>query len=246
VPINIRSLFKQGGANINDMMTTVVFILALISLLFAIIVILWLSLVSKHLSKLGKRVLEFEDIERIMKAAEQTVSFESRITDCESKAYESQHQLVEHGTRLSEVIADLDKISEKIASFELCFDEFENKVSANLNKLLELEVNVNELTTKLKSVEGVVNNNNADHAESYQSINVLIDKIKIIEKFQTIFEKTHSIIQAAFTDMSARTPPIRGLGISSETDKPEELSLLPEEGQKETEDQETSEIEIYH
>ena len=228
------------------MMTTVLVILALKSLLFAMIVILWLSFISKNLSKLSKRVLESEDTERIMKAAEQTVSFESRITDCERRAYESQHQLVENGTRLSEVIADLDKVSKKIASFELCFDKYENNVSAKLNKLLELEIKVNELATKLKSTEGAASNHYVDHAEADQSINALTDKIKILEEFQTIFEKTHSIIQTAFTDMLARTTSIRGLGISSETAKLEEISLLPEEGQKETEDQETSEIEIYH
>jgi len=229
-----------------DMMTIAFFVLILISLVFALIALVWLSIVSKHLSALGKRILESEDTGRIIEAADKTVSFESRITDCQSKADESQNQLMEHRTRLSEVIdkleaaeqildrhtADLAKISEKRASFKLHFDEFESNVSDKLNNLMELETKVNDLATKLKSVEGSVNDNKAGLAGADRSVNALTDKIETLEKFQTIVEKTHSIIQAAFADIRASTNPEEGLRISSETIKQEE-ALQASEGEQE-------------
>jgi len=237
-----------------DTITIALFVLALISLVMAVVAIGWLSIVSKHLSGLGKRVLESEDIGRIIEAADKTVSFESRMTGCESKADESQNQLVEHQTKLSELAAklgaaeqmmdrhtaDLAKTSEKMASFELRFDEFENNVGDKLNKLLEYETKVNELATKLESVEEMVNNNGAGLAEADRSIKTLTDKIENLEEFQTATEKTHSLIQAAFTDMRASTPPEEGLGITSETAEPEETSQGPKDVQEEAGDQKTS------
>jgi len=239
--------------------TIALFVLALISFAFTIIAIVWLSIVNKHLSALGKRVLESEDIERVIQAADKAVSFESRITGCESKADESQNQLAEFQTRLSEITAKLDvtgqtmdqytsdlaKVSEKMASFELRFDQFENKVNDKLNKLLELETQVNDLVTRLKSVEGMVNNNKTLLAGIDQSVKALTDKIEVIEKFRTIVEKTHSIIQAAFIDMRAGTSPEKALRVSSEITKPEEASRLSQDEQEAT-DQETPETGIYH
>ena len=243
-----------------DTMTIALFVLALISFVFAIIAIVWLSMVSKHLSALGKRVLESEDIERVIQAADKTVSFESRINGCEGKTDESHNQLVELQTRLSEITARLDatgqtadkytadlaKISEKMASFELRWDEFGNNVKDKLNKLSELETKVNENVTKLKSVEGMVNNNKTGLAGIDQSVNTLIDKIENLEKFRTIVEKTHSIIQAAFIDMRAGTSPEKELVVSSETDKQEDGPRWSRDEQEEAADQETSETESYH
>jgi len=242
-----------------DSITIALFVLALITFIFAIIAIVWLSIVSKHLSALGKRVLESEDIERVIHAADKTVSFGSRIAGLESKADESQSQLVELQTRHSEITTKLDvtgqtmdkytsdlaKISEKMASFELRYDEFENNINNKLDKLLGLETQVNDLVTKLKSVEGMVNDNKTGLAGIDQSVKVLTDKIEVLEKFRTIVEKTHSIIQAAFIDMRAGTSPEKGLGVSSEITKPEEASRLSQDEQEAT-NQETIETEAYH
>ena len=237
-----------------DTMTIALFVLALISLVVASVAIGWLSLVSKHLSVLGKRVLESQDIGRVIQAADKAASFESRMTGCEGRADESQSQLAEHETKLSELIAkqeaagqmmdrhtaDLAKASEKMASFELRFGEFENKVGEKLNQLLELETEVNELASRLKSVEGMVNNNRSGLAEADQSIKALTDKIESLEKFQTTTEKTHSLIQAAFTDMRESMSPDEGQGIISEIPEPEGTSQGPGDGQEEVEDQKTS------
>ena len=242
-----------------DSMTVALFVLALISFVFAIIALVWLSIASKHLSALGKRVLESEDIERVIRAADKIVSFESRITGCESKADESQNQFAELQTQLIEITtkldvtgqtmdnyaADLTKISEKMASFELRYDEFGNNINDKLNKLLELETKVNELVTKLKSVEGMVNNNKTGLAGIEQSVNALTDKIQILEKFRTIVEKTHSIIQAAFINMRASSSSEKGLGVSSETANPEEASRWSHDEHEEATDQETSETGTY-
>ena len=239
-----------------DMITIALFVLALISLVAAAVAIGWLSIVSKHLSALGKRVLESEDIGRIIQAADKTASFESRMTGCQSKADESQNQLAELQTRLSELAskqgpveqmidrhtADLAKASDKTASFELRFDEFENNVREKLNQLLELGTKVNELASKLESIEEIVNNNGSGLAEADRSIKALTDKIESLEKFRTATEKTHNLIQAAFTDMRASMPPEEGLGITSETAEPEETSHGPEDVHEEAKDQKTSEM----
>jgi len=106
-----------------DSMTMALFVLALISFIFAISAIFWISIVSRHLSalKAGK----------VNQASEKTASLESRITGCQKKADENRNQLVELQTRLNQVIAKLEiveqtldnytaylaKVSEKMASF---------------------------------------------------------------------------------------------------------------------------------
>jgi chromosome segregation ATPase len=113
-----------------DSMTIALFVLALISFIFAIIAIFWLSIVSRHLSalKAGK----------VTQAADKTTSLESRITGCQKKADENRNHLAELQTRLNQVIAKLEiaeqtvdnctayiaKVSEKMASFEHHFDKF--------------------------------------------------------------------------------------------------------------------------
>lgn len=237
-----------------DMITIALFVLALISVVVAVVAIGWLSIISSRLSTLGKKVLASEDIGRIIQAADKTESFESRMTGCQSKANESQNQLAEHDTKLSELAAkqgaseqmmdrhtaDIAMASEKTASFELRFDEFKNNIGDKLNKLLEYETKINELATKLGSIEGKVNNNGAGLVEADRSIKALTDKIESLEKFQTTTEKTHSLIQAAFTDTRVSMPPEEALSITAETAKLEETSQEPEDGQEEAEDQKTS------
>ena len=240
--------------------TIALFVLALISFSFAIIAIVWLSKVSKHLSALGKRVLESGDIERVIRAADKAISFGSRMSGLESKADKSKSQLAELQARLSEITAKLDvtgqtmdkyssdlaKISEKMASFELRYDEFGNKINDKLDKLSELQTQVNDLVTKLKSVEGIVNNNKTGLAGIDQSVNALTDKIEVIEKFRIIVEKTHSIIQAAFIDMRASATDENDPGVSSEITKPQEASRLSQDEQEEAADQQISEAKAYH
>ena len=197
---------------------TIVF-LALLALAVAVVAIGWLLRLSKHLSELGRRVLESEDIGRIKEAAKKTESFESRMAGCEHKADESQNQLAEHKTKLSELAAKLEASEQKMASFEVRFDE---------------------LTTKLESVEQMANKNEASLAEAIPSIKALADEIQSLQKFQTATEKAHSLIQAAFTDMQASIPPEESLGTTPETAKLEETSQEPEEWQEEAEGQKTS------
>lgn len=197
---------------------TIVF-LALLALAVAVVAIGWLLRVSKHLSELGRRVLESQDIGRIKEAANKTESFESRMAGCEHKADESQNQLAEHKTKLSELAATMGASEQKMASFEARFDE---------------------LAAKLESVEQMANKNEAGLAEAIPSIKALADEIQTLQKFQTATEKARSLILAAFTDMRASMPPEESLGTTPETAKPEEASQETEEWQEETEDQKMS------
>ncbi|MGB2861705.1 MAG: hypothetical protein WBC05_00135 [Sedimentisphaerales bacterium] len=197
---------------------TIVF-LALLALAVAVVAIGWLLRVSKHLSELGRRVLESQDIGRIKEAANKTESFESRMAGCEHKADESQNQLAEHKTKLSELAATMGASEQKMASFEARFDE---------------------LAAKLESVEQMANKNEAGLAEAIPSIKALADEIQTLQKFQTATEKARSLILAAFTDMRASMPPEESLGTTPETAKPEEASQEPEEWQEEAEDQKMS------
>lgn len=199
--------------------TTIALFLALIALASAVVSIKWLLRVNKHLSELGMRVLESQDIGRIKEAANKTESFESRMAGCEQKADESQNQLGEHKTKLSGLVAKLEASEQKMASFEVRFDK---------------------LATRLGSVEQMANTNEASLAEAIPSIKDLADEIQTLQKFQTATEKAHSLIQAAFTDMQASIPPEESLVTTSETAKPEETSQEPEEWQEETEKQKIS------
>jgi chromosome segregation ATPase len=229
--------------------------MAILSLVAAVVAIGGLSRVRKHLSALGKRVLESEDVGRILQAAEKTASFESRMTGCEIKANESQKKLSEHETKLSELItkqgsteqrmnghsSDLAKTSEKTAFFEARFGEFEKNVGDKLNQLLELETKANEFLARLESIEQTANRNEAGLAQADQGIKAVRDEIEILQKFQTATEKTHSLIQAAFADMGASMSPDEGQGITPEITEPEQISNGPEDVHQEAEDQKAPE-----
>jgi chromosome segregation ATPase len=216
------------------------FALALISFALATISILWLFKVRRHLSTLGKVVFEFEDVGRTIPATAKTESFESRIAGCESKADESQNKLAEYETTIDEIASkvrqveaiikthavDLANTSEKIASIEHRSDDFENNIGDKLNQ--------------------TANKNEADLAEVITSVNALKDKIENLEKFRTIVQKTHTIIQAAFADMRTGASAEKRLGVLSQTAKPEEATRWSQDEQQEAMDQETSETEAYH
>jgi chromosome segregation ATPase len=236
-----------------DMITIALFILAFASLVVAAIAIGWLSMVSKHLSDLGKRVLESEDVGKVIQAADNTASFESRISDCEKNNNESQNQLAEHETKLNEVAdkqvavqqiinrhaSDLANTSEKLASFEPRFNDFENNIGDKLNKLQEYDAKVNELTTKLETIEQTVNQNGAGLAEADRSMKAIRDGIDNLEKFRASIEKTRSLILSAFTDIQETTPSGEALGVASEITRPEETPQEPEGEYHEVEDQNT-------
>jgi len=202
-----------------DTITIALVFLTLSALVAAVFAIGWLSKVRKHLSELGRRVLESQDIGRINEAANKILSFESRMAGCEQKADGSKNQLAEHKTKLSELADKLGASEQKTASFEARFDE---------------------LATKLESAEQMANKNEASLAEAIPSIKALADEIQNLQKFQTATEKVHSLIQSAFTDMQASMPPEEGLGTTPETAQPEEASQGSEERQEETEDQKMS------
>jgi chromosome segregation ATPase len=224
-----------------NVLTIVYFsILALIALVVATVAIVWLSIVRKHLSTLGKRVLEFEDVGRVIQATGNIESFESRITGCESKVDESQNKLADYETTIDEIVSkvrqaeeimkkhavDLANNSEEIASFGHRFDDFENSIGDKLNQ--------------------AVNRDEAGLAEVNTSIKTLQDEIENLEKFRTIVEKTHSIIQAAFSDMRTGASPEKGLGILSENARPEQAARWSQDEQEEAADQEISETGAYH
>lgn len=236
-----------------DMITIVLFILAFVSLVVSTIAIGWLSMVSKHLSDLGKRVLESEDVGRVIQAADNTASFESRISDFEKNNNESQNQLAEHETKLNEITdkqgavqqiinrhaADLANTSEKLTSFELRFNDFENNVGDKLNKLQEYDAKVNELTTKLQTIEQTTSQNEAGLAEADRSIKAIRDGIDNLEKFRASIEKTRNLILSAFTDLQDTMSSREDMEIASEITKPEEISQEPEGEYHEVEDQAT-------
>lgn len=239
------------------------FALAIISFALATISIVWLLKVRKHLSTLSKMVLEFEEVERVIQATTKTESFESRIAGCESKADESQNKLAEYETTINEIdskVRQIDEImkkhavelantSEKVASFEQRFGDVENNIGDKFNKLEEYEIKGNELAAKLESVEQTANKSGADLAEVNTSVNALKDKIEALEKFQTIVQKIHSIIQAAFIDMRASASPEQEQEVPevpSETAEPEEAARFSQDEHEEAADQQTSETEAYH
>ena len=232
-----------------DPITIALGVLALLSLIVAVIAIGWLFVVSKHLSALGRRVLESDDIGRIHQAADKTESFESRMAGCETGAEKSQNQLLEHDKKLSELAArlgaveqktdghtaDLAAASEKMASFKLRFDEFEKDVNEKLNQLPEHETKLNELAAELESVAQTANKNEDNLAEADHSIKALGDKIQSLKKFQVASEKANSLILAAFSDMRTSMPPEEDLGTTPQAAEPEETSQEPQDEDKEQE-----------
>jgi chromosome segregation ATPase len=236
------------------MLDTITICLASLSLVAVVIVIGWQLILKKHLSVLGQRVLESEDIGRIIQAADKVGSFESRMAGCENKADESKKRLAENETKLSGLIAkqeaceermdknstDLARTLENMTSFNVRFDEFENNIGEKLNQLLELESKVNELVSRLESVEQITSRNEIGLADAGRSIKAMTDEIEILQKFQTATEKAHSLIQAAFTDMRTNVSPEENQEIKLGITEPEQISNESEDVHGEAEDQRTS------
>ena len=107
---------------------TIVF--ALSALGEAIFGIVRMSKVNAHLMDLGRRVLDSQDIGRIYDAANKTESFESRMAGCERKAEESQKQLAENKTKLSELAAKAGSVEETAKKNEACLAELIPNIKA--------------------------------------------------------------------------------------------------------------------
>ena len=66
----------------------------------------------KGLSELGMRLLESEDIVRIIEAAEKTAAYESRMAGCEDRTEQSENKLSEHETKLAKLTDSLGATEE--------------------------------------------------------------------------------------------------------------------------------------
>jgi hypothetical protein len=194
--------------------------LVLLSLATAGISIVWLLKVKKHLSELGKRVLESEDIGKILQAAEKVGTFESRMSGCESKADESQKRHVEYETKLNELITRQGATEQKM-----------DKNSADLAKTLD----------QLSAFQEMANRNEAGLTEIIPNIKDLADEVQSLKKFQTAIENTRSLILSAFTDMQVSVPPEEGRELTPEIAGPEQISNGSEDEHQEGEDQNTPE-----
>jgi chromosome segregation ATPase len=212
----------------SDTLTIVYFFaLALVSFALAAISILWLFKIRKLLSTLGKRILEFDDAASAIPAADKTESFESRIDGCETTIDEVASKVRQVDEIIKKHAVELANTSEKVASFEHRFDDMENNVGDKLSQ--------------------AANRNQAGLAEVLTSVNALKDKIEDLEKFRTIVQKTHTIIQAAFADMRTSASAEKDPAASRQTREPEVEALRwSQDEQQEAVDQQTSETEAYH
>ena len=225
-------------------MSNITVFLVFSSLLMATVAIAWLARVAKRLSALGMRVLESEDIEKIIDAADRTATFESRMTGCENRTEQSENKLPEHETKLAELAANLGateeianrngagfaELSEKMASFESRVAGCENRTEQSEDKLSEHETKVNELASKMEAVEQRLDEHAAGLAESGGSMKVLADEIQSLEEFQTATEKTRDLILTAFNNVRASMPPEECLETRVDTPaEPEEVSWEPED-----------------
>jgi chromosome segregation ATPase len=112
------------------MLGTMTIVLALLALAAAVFAIGWLSKVNGHLSELGRRVLDSQDIGRINEAASKTETFESRMAGCERKADEGQKQLVENKTKLNELAAKAGSVEQTAKKNEACLTELVPNIKA--------------------------------------------------------------------------------------------------------------------
>ena len=113
--------------------------LAIVSLIAAGAAIAWLSIVRKQLSALGKRILESEDIGKILQAAEKVGTYESRIGGCENKTGENQNQLSELQTKVNE---SASKIESNIT-----------KSARNENGLAEIVPSIKNLAEEIQNLQ---------------------------------------------------------------------------------------------
>lgn len=119
--------------------------LTLVALAAAAVAVVWLRKMSNHVSDLGRRILESEDIEKIIKASERTMTFESRMTEHETKLEE----LVSNGGKVAQVVdkhtADLSAASEKSASFEQTTNKNGADIAENKERIKALTDEIQRL-----------------------------------------------------------------------------------------------------
>lgn len=226
---------------------TIATIVSVCALLAGVAAIGWLSKLSKRMTGLGKRLLESEDVGKIMEAAKKAASYDSRMVGCESTANQNQKQLEEHKTKLSELAAGaeaieqtvsrntagLAEVSQKAASFESNMAEYESKTQQSQNQLMQLETKIDELITRLGAVEQTLNEHTSTLERSGQSTRALENEVRCLEEFKTTTEKVHSSILAAFSDMKVSEPAEAMPEITPEPaePKPEDSGQQPQWGQ---------------
>jgi len=99
------------------MLGTTITVLAFAAAVFAIG---WLWKVNKLVSDLGRRVLETQDIHRVIEAAGKVESFDSRVAGNEQKASENQNQFAEYKTKLDELATRLGSFEQLAKKNETC------------------------------------------------------------------------------------------------------------------------------
>ena len=225
--------------------------LTLSGLAVATVAVVWLARVRKGLSELGMRLLESEDIEKIIAAAEKTASYESRMAGCEGRTEQSENKLSEHETNLAKLTAGLgaieemansnrtglSEVSEKTVSLESRMAGCEDRTEQSENKLSEHGTKLNELASKLEAVERMLEEHATGLAQASQSMKVVADEIQSLEEFQTATEKARNLILTAFNDMHASMPPEEFLETSVDTAETGETSPEPKQGQWDCESQ---------
>ena len=225
--------------------------LALSSLGMATVAIVWLARVRKRVSELGMRLLESEDIERIIKAAEKTASYESRMAASENKTEQSENKLSEHEAELTKLTSGLgateemangnriglSEVSEKTSSLETRMAGCEDRTEQSENKLSEHETKLSELAGKLGAVEQMLDEHATGLAEANENLKVVADEIQSLEEFQTATEKTRNLILAAFNDMHEGMSPEEFVEIKVDTAETGETSPEPRQGQEDGESQ---------
>ncbi len=200
--------------------TTISVIVSVCALLAGVAAIGWMSKLSKRMTGLGRRLLESEDVGKIMEAAKKAASFDSRLAGCESTANQNQKRLDEHKAVLSELTANaeatqqmvkrntagLGEVSEKAVHFESRMAECENKADQSREQLIELEAKVNDIILRLGVVEQTLNGHTSAMEGSDRNIRTLENEVRSLEEFKAVAEKARSSILAAFQDMKANTP----------------------------------------
>jgi chromosome segregation ATPase len=108
----------------------------------------------------------------------------------------------------------------------------EDRIEQTESKLSEHGIKLNELATKLKALEQMLDDHATALAETNQSMKVVADEIQSLEEFQTATEKTRDLVLAAFNNMHASIPPGEFIGMRVDTAETGETSPEPEQGQE--------------
>ncbi|MHC4371524.1 MAG: hypothetical protein ACYSW8_28240, partial [Planctomycetota bacterium] len=204
------------------MISTLSFVLALLSLAAAAVAVVWLQKLSKHMSDLGRRILESEEIEKIITASHKTMTFESRMSECESKTDMAQKQLASHEKKLSELFVSGGTVAKTVDKHSTDLAEDNKNIKALTNDMVRLK--------------------------KFQAATEMTRTL-VLAAFNAVQEGTPSedspsvASQAAETEETSQEP--RGLRTVPQAAEPEETSEEPEDGpgmmSQATEPEETSE-----